>query len=390
MRQRPDNVLSRREFIQRCAIYGIGAAIGATRISSAFSPSQEDALQYPLSSLKEAAYWEPLDNGRVRCRLCPNMCECAEGEITRCRTRINRNGKLYSAIYGKPCVLCVDPLSKTPLYHADPGANAVGTATAGCNLTCKYCQNWDISQVGPWKTKNMDISPEQLIEKIKDRGVEWVVFSYTEPVAYYEYAIDIAKLAKRNDIHVAVATAGFISAPPLAELIKYTDAFSVTIKGYSDKFCREICGCKLEDVMRTVQTISKSKCWLEVVTLIVPGLNDDMDGLQRLAYSIVKLNRDIPFHFLRFSPAYKLKNLPLTPVNVLEKARRIALAEGIKFVYINMPGHPAANTYCPSCSRALIERSGFAVVRNDLKKDRCPACSCRIPGFMLSENITKI
>jgi len=335
----------------------------------------------PTDELREAAFWEPLPDGRVRCKTCPNLCERGDGEVTLCKTRVNRNGRLYTLTYGKPCVLVVDPLSKNPLYHVDPGQSAIGTATAGCNLVCKYCQNWDIAQVGPWRTKNMDATPQQLVAKVKDRGLRWLTFSYTEPVACLEYALETARLARQSGIRIAVCTAGYICDEPLQELMKYTDAFSVTLKGYTETFYREVCGCALDDVWQTIRTIARSKRWMEVAVLIVPGMNDEDQGFRSIARSLARLDPDIPLHFLRFSPAYKLKNLQPTPLKTLERAHAVAVQEGVKHAYLDLSGHRASATYCSRCKQALITRAGFAVIRNDLRRGCCPTCRTRLPGF---------
>jgi len=281
-------------------------------------------------------------------------------------------------------VIYVDALEKNPLYHVAPGSNALATATAGCNLTCTYCQNWDIAQVGPDKTRNMDLSPDALVGKAAERGVKWLTFSYTEPVAYYEYALDAARIARQQGLKVAVVTAGYINPKPLEKLMEISDAFSVTLKGYSQEFYQNVCGGNLETVWQTLRTLAGSGKWLEVVTLIVPGMNDEEQGLRKLARMLAQLNRDIPMHYLRFSPAYKLKHLPQTPVKTLERASQLARQEGLRYVYLsNLPGHSGAHTVCPSCSRTLIERVGFKVLRNQVKNGCCPACRFAIPGINL-------
>jgi pyruvate formate lyase activating enzyme len=303
-----------------------------------------------------------------------------EGGTTRCRTRICRGGKLYTLTYGRPCLAREDPLAKNPLYHVEPGASAVGVATAGCNLSCSYCQNWEISQSGPGETKNMDLSPAALVSKAVERGLKWLTFSYTEPVAYLEYMVDAAREAKKAGVKVAVATAGYVCAKPLAEMIRCADAFSVTYKGHSEQFYRDVCGCTMQPVRDTLSALAKSGVWMEVAILVVPGLNDREDALRPMARYVAGLGRDIPVHFLRFSPAYRLQNLPPTPVRALEDARAIAIAEGIRFAYVDLPGHPAANTLCPGCGKAVIERAGFKVIHNRVAGGRCSACGARIAG----------
>jgi pyruvate formate lyase activating enzyme len=284
--------------------------------------------------------------------------------------------------YGKPCVVFTDPLEKNPLYHVDPGQQAIGIGTAGCNLSCTYCQNWAFSQVGPWQTDNMDLSPKGLVEKVRERGLRWITFSYTEPVAYYEYALAAARLAQDAGIRVAVVTAGYICKEPLHELIRYSDAFSVTLKGYSNQFYEKTIGCPLEAVWDTIVEIAHAGKWMEIVNLVVPTLNDDLEGIRSIARATTKLNPDIPLHFLRFAPAYRLKHLPPTPVKTLEQARETALDVGLRYVYLsNLPGHDQANTCCPSCGSRLIERVGFNVLNCRIQNGHCPDCGTAIPGM---------
>jgi pyruvate formate lyase activating enzyme len=331
---------------------------------------------------REALFWEPVEGGKARCLTCPNRCLREEGGVTACHTRINRGGKLLTLTYGRPCEINQDSLAKNPLYHVDPGAEAIGIATAGCNLTCKYCQNFAISQVGPDQTKNFDLTPEQVAQKAAERKLKWITFSYTEPVAYLEYLVDTAKAASKAGLRVAAATAGFICEEPLKELIRHVDAFSVTLKGYTPEFYRDVCGCNLDDVQKSIATIAASGKWMEVVTLIVPGMNDEDKGIQWIARAVAKVNRDIPLHFLRFEPQYKLKHLPRTPIATLEKARELALKEGLNYVYLDLSGHQASNTACARCGKVLIERAaGFSVIANRVRNGKCPQCSTRIPGL---------
>lgn len=374
---------ARREFLGNMTACGLCLA-GILPVSAgAALAGKGEATGSRTEGLKEAYFSESLGNGKTRCLTCPNMCVRDDGEVTFCNTRINKGGRLYSLTYSKPCLLNVDNIAKNPLYHVDPGASALGVATAGCNLRCKYCQNWEISQVGPDKTKNMDLSPLQLIEKVKEKKLKWITFSYTEPVAYFEYALDTAKLAKGKGLNVAICTAGNICDKPLAELIRYADAFSVTMKGYSEDFYRDVASCSFKDVWRSINSIQKARKWIEVVTLIVPGVNDDMDGIKKIASGLAGISRDIPLHFLRFAPAFKMRNLPATPVQTLEKAHETAKKAGLKYVYIDLSGHRNNTVYCAACGKALIERTGFAVVGNELRKGKCSACSATLPGLML-------
>lgn len=357
-----------------------GAVVCCAGATSGFAKPRTFRRRSRMKPTREAMFWKQLGNGRVQCTICPNQCTVREGESTFCNSRINYDGKLQSLTYSRPCMLSIDSLAKNPLYHVDPGQDAIGIATAGCNLTCKYCQNWDISQTGPWKTRNMDVSPANLIAKVKKRNLRWITFSYTEPTAYFEYALDVARLAKNSGIHVAICTAGYINERPLRELMKYTDAFSVTLKGYDKDFYRDVCGCDLAVVWKSIKTIAQSDCWMEVVNLVVPGLNDETEGLRSIARSLAGLDKEIPLHFLRFSPAFKLKHLQPTPVKTLERAHKVAREEGLHHVYIDLSGHASSRTICSRCGVVLIERAGFKVISNRLRNGRCPKCHKSLPG----------
>ncbi len=374
---------TRRRFLRLCAATGLA---GASAVVAGERGEVRRRMSAPdAAGLKEALFWKPLPGGRTRCLTCPNHCERGEGGISACHTRVTRNGRLFTLTYGRPCELQPDPLAKNPLYHVDPGADALGVATAGCNLTCTYCQNWTISQVGPDRTRHFDVSPEQVVEKAKARNLRWITFSYTEPVAYLEYLLDTARVAASAGLRIAVVTAGYVCPDPLNELIRHTDAFSVTLKGATSEFYREVCGANLQDVVRSLRAITTSGKWLEVVCLVVPGLNDSDRDLRSVASTVARMNRDIPLHFLRFEPAYKLRHLPRTPLATLERARALARSEGVRYVYLDLAGHEAANTVCPRCGKTLLERAaGFSVIANRLRGGKCPQCSTRLPGLFLS------
>lgn len=376
---------SRRQFMTACAA---GAFAASMPVNPAFAAKKEKyrtIKSIAMGQLKEARYWQPVPGKKlVRCTLCPNLCERGEDEVTACHTRIVKNGKLYTMVYSKPCVLSQDPLLKNPLYHVDPGATSIGTATAGCNLKCKYCQNWDVSQVGPEKTENIGMSPSGLVEAAKKRGHKWLTFSYTEPTVYYEYALEAAQLAKKNRLKVAISTAGFITEKPLLELCKYVDAFSITLKGATDEFYRDVCKANLNDILKSINIIAKSRKWMEVVYLIVPKLNDDTESFERTARFVGKLNpmKTVPLHFLRFTPMYLLRNLPPTPMDTMDRAYETAKKAGLKYVYVDVSGHKASSTYCTRCKKTILQRSGMKVVYNDLKKGgRCKHCGTKLPGI---------
>lgn len=240
-----------------------------------------------------------------------------------------------------------------------------------------------MSQVGPEKTRNFELTAREVVKKAMENNCQSILFTYTEPVIFYEYMLDIAKEARREGIKTAVVTAGYINPDPLRELSKFVDAFAVTLKAFDEKFYREVVGGELKPVMRTLEILKEEKVWFEIITLIVPTLNDDMDSLRKMFHWIRwNLGRDVPLHLARFFPAYKLENLPSTPISTLEEARELALSVGLKYVYLgNVPGHQANNTYCPGCRKTIVERVGFIVLRNHIERGRCKFCRHSIRGI---------
>lgn len=323
----------------------------------------------------------------VRCNLCPHHCMIADGERGTCRVRENQGGRLYSMVYGNPCAVHVDPIEKKPFFHFLPGAAAFSIATAGCNLRCLYCQNWSISQSPPEETENIDLAPEYVVRYAKEAGAPVIAYTYSEPTAFYEYMLATAQLARKADIRSAVISAGFIDPEPLRELCKAVDAIKVDLKGYDEGFYREVCGAELGPVLDAIRVIHESGVHLEIVNLVVPTLNDDPRQLRLLARWVAnELSPDVPLHFSRFYPQYKLTNLPPTPVESVDGAREIAREEGVKFVYVgNVPGDPGNNTYCPSCGRVIIGREGFSVTEMHLRGSTCGYCGTQIPGVWWPE-----
>jgi pyruvate formate lyase activating enzyme len=318
----------------------------------------------------------------VQCGLCPHRCIIADGERGTCRVRENRGGRLYSMVYGNPCAVHLDPIEKKPLYHFLPTAGAFSLATAGCNLRCLYCQNWSISQVPPEDTQNIDLPPEEVVYYAQTYKAPVIAYTYSEPIIFYEYMLATAQLARQAGLRSVVISAGFINPEPLQELCAAVDAIKIDLKGHDETFYREVCEAELAPVLETIQTIYKSGTHLELVNLVVPTLNDNLDQLRALARWVAQeLSPDIPLHFSRFHPQYKLTNLPPTPIERLEQAREIAMEEGVRFVYVgNVPGHPANNTYCPACGKPIIVREGFAVREYHLQGGVCAHCGESIPG----------
>ncbi|MCS7282632.1 MAG: AmmeMemoRadiSam system radical SAM enzyme [Anaerolineae bacterium] len=323
----------------------------------------------------------------VRCNLCPHRCFIPEGQRGRCRVRENRGGRLFSMVYGNPCAVHVDPIEKKPFYHFLPAAATFSLATAGCNLRCLYCQNWEISQVPPEETKNYDLPPERIVYHALDLGAPVIAYTYTEPIVFYEYMLETARQAREAGLKNVVISAGFINPEPLRALCAAVDAIKIDLKGYDEDFYRKICQAELRPVLEAIRVIHESGIHLEIVNLVVPTLNDRIDQLRALARWLAReVSPDVPLHFTRFSPAYKLTNLPPTPVETLERAREVALEEGMRFVYVgNVWGHSGSHTYCPRCGEAVILREGFAVRAYHIRKGACAYCGEPIPGVWWPE-----
>ena len=318
----------------------------------------------------------------VQCNLCPHRCIIADGERGHCRVRENRGGRLYSVVYGNPCAVHVDPIEKKPFYHFLPSVPAFSLATAGCNLRCLYCQNWTLSQVPPESTQNVDLPPEAVVRYAQETGAPVIAYTYSEPTVFYEYMLATARLAREVGLRSVVISAGFINPDPLRELCQVVDAIKIDLKGYDEDFYRQVCGGELGPVLESIRTIFESGVHLEIVNLVVPTLNDDLDQLRALSHWVAHdLSPDVPLHFSRFHPQYKLTNLPPTPVETLEKARDTALEAGVRFVYVgNVPGHEGNHTYCPACGETLVVREGFAVQEYHLQSGACAYCGEPIPG----------
>jgi len=318
----------------------------------------------------------------VKCQLCPKGCVISEGHRGDCRVRENRGGKLYTMVYGNPCAVHVDPIEKKPFYHFYPTAAAFSIATAGCNLHCLYCQNWSISQSPPEETENVDLPPEQVVAMALQTRSPVIAYTYAEPTVFYEYMLDTARLGRESGLKSVVVSAGYFNPEPLKELCQAVDAIKIDLKGFNRDFYRKVCFATLDPVLETIRIIHESGIHLEIVNLVVPSLNDNEDELREMARWIVdNVGPDVPIHYSRFYPQYKLTNLPPTPVEKLERARQIALDAGIRYAYVgNVPGHPGDNTYCHHCGQMIIQRQGFAVVAYHIKDGKCEFCGQAIPG----------
>ena len=330
---------------------------------------------------KDALYWTSTSHG-PKCLLCPHECVIGEGKAGLCHSRVNHRGKIYSIAYGNPCAINVDPIEKKPFNHFLPGSKAFSIGTAGCNLACLNCQNWTISQASPTETRNYDLMPDKLIEQALVMKCESIAYTYSEPIIFYEYALDSARLARQAGLCNVLVTAGYINTEPLLEWCKYIDAASVNLKSFDPDIYRKLNRASLDPVLNTLKILAKEGVWLEIIKLVVPDWTDNLDMIKRMCDWLVENEfSNYPIHFDRFHPDYKLTQLSATPIGVLIQARDIAHASGMKHVYIgNVPGLDAQNTVCLKCKQVVVERRGFIVVKNELVKGCCPKCGDKIAG----------
>jgi len=331
----------------------------------------------------EALHYQKLSGNTVQCAICPNRCTLAEGEVGDCNNRKNIDGKLYTLVYGQPCALTVDPIEKGPMFHMKPGMRTLALGTAGCNLKCKNCQNWQFTQVGPEETENYRLSPQEAINLAHKNNCEAIVFTYNDPIVSYEYVLEMAKLAKKNNLKTIMITAGYINPEPLRELCQYMDAIKIDLKGFTNEFYQQVCRATLQPVLDSIKIIKEEGVWLEIVNLVIPSFNDNSSEIKSMCSWIVdNVGPNVPLHFSRFWHSYKLENMETTPVNTLESAFSIATKAGLNYVYIgNVPGHPKGNTYCPHCGKLLIERIGFlAIGQNNIVNGKCKFCGEKIAG----------
>jgi pyruvate formate lyase activating enzyme len=378
------NSMDRRKFLKGCGRCALLCASTKTLDWLVFlerSPAQH--LEKGLLGRKLSPYFTALPGKIVRCELCPRRCEVAAGERGYCRVRENVDGSYYSLVYGNPCAINVDPIEKKPFFHVLPGSRSFSIATAGCNFSCKFCQNWEISQSRPDDTYNYALSPEEVINSAAEYGCQSIASTYVEPTIFMEYMEDIGRLSEGRGLLKVMHSNGFVNEIPLKNLCRYLDAACIDLKGFSDSYYEDFTEGKLEPVLTTLKRLKQWSIHTEIVTLLVPGKNDQMQQLRSMCRWIRdELSPDVPLHFSRFYPLYKLKSLPPTPVETMEEARRCALEEGLHFVYIgNVPGNEAEHTYCPGCKSRLIERTGFSVQLLELENGKCRNCNHSIPGI---------
>ena len=349
---------------------------------SGFTKLSSGKVSRARLSMKEAEYWEPIENKAVKCNLCPRKCVIPNGYSGKCRTRVNIDGILRTIVYGKPVAVHVDPIEKKPLFHFFPKSKVFSIATAGCNLNCIFCQNWEISQAKPEETRYMNLSPEQVVTEALSSGSKSIAYTYTEPTIFFEYMRDTAKLAKEKGLKNVYITCGYIEEKPLRELCKYIDAANVDLKGFSEKFYEEYTGGKLKPVLRTFKILKEEGVWTELTNLIIPGANDTPQDISNLCeWVVTEIGTEIPVHFSRFFPNFKILDRPPTPLSTLNMAIDIARSFGIKYIYAgNVAGNKYESTYCHSCGKKIIERRGYLISEINNKNGKCEFCGTKIPG----------
>lgn len=332
--------------------------------------------------LREAMFYEKLDDGKIRCNICFRRCVVPPGGRGFCRAKENREGEYYSLVYSKPSAVHVDPIEKEPQLHMLPGSDILCFGTAGCNFRCRHCQNWHLSQSNPEDLDYYQLPPEKVIELAIAEKTPTISFTYNEPTVFYEYVYDIAVLAKKNGLRILWHSNGAMNPEPILALLEYTDAVTIDLKGFTQR-AYENSSAELEPVLRTLKIIKERGVWLEIVNLVIPTINDDPEDIKRMCEWIKEnLDCEVPLHFSRFFPNYKLLQLPPTPIETLEMAHRIAKDVGLHYVTIgNVPGHKYNSTFCPKCGKMLIQRTRFEVLENNIVKGRCKFCNHKIPGI---------
>lgn len=329
---------------------------------------------------KEATYYHPTEWG-VACDLCPNECNLKDGQYGLCHSRTNHHGKLYSVVYGKPCAIAVDPIEKKPLLHFYPGSKCLSIACTGCNLACRNCQNWEISQAKPTEVRHMDLPPEKIIEQCKKQKINILAFTYTEPLTYFEYVYDTFALAKQNGIKTVLVSAGYVNEEPIKKLTTVLDAANIDLKSFSDELYRQINHAHLQPVLNTLLACKEANVWLEITNLLIPNVNTDEMLIRTMCRWLVKHGfADTPLHFSRFFPQYQMENAYPTPIQDMWKAKEIAEREGMHYVYLgNVTEADGENTYCAHCHRLLIKRESYHVEKDTII-DKCPFCGSKISG----------
>jgi pyruvate formate lyase activating enzyme len=336
-----------------------------------------------MTEYKVADWWKPVENGKLLCTLCPRYCTIGEGQPGFCFIRQNHGGTLYSLGYGKPSGFGLDPVEKKPLNHFYPGTQILSFGTAGCNLGCKFCQNWSISKAKLDDVNALTASPEDVVRLAKKYKAPSIAYTYNDPTIFGEYVIDISRIAREEGIKSVMVTAGYIDKEARKDVYKYIDAANVDLKGFTERFYQKQTLSHLADVLDTLVWLkNETDVWFEITTLLIPGENDSSEEIKKeCAWILENLGESVPLHFTAFHPDFKMRDKDNTPPETLTNARNIAIQSGIKFCYTgNVYNRKGQTTYCPGCNLPLIERDWHSVRKNILIKGSCPSCKTKIPG----------
>jgi pyruvate formate lyase activating enzyme len=332
---------------------------------------------------KEALLYEKLKDKLVHCYLCSHHCKIAEGKFGFCGVRQNIGGVLYTHVYGQPCALHVDPIEKKPLYHFFPGSFSFSIATIGCNFRCGFCQNWEISQArikDGIELGKEAVSPEEIVREAIKNNCKSISYTYTEPTIFFEYAYEIAKLAKARGLYNNFVTNGYMTEECLQAIKPYLDAANVDLKFFKDNSYRKVCAAGLEPVLASIKLMQELGIWVEITTLIVPGENDSEEELGNIAKFIASVDKNMPWHVSRFHPDYKFTDYKATPEATLKKAEELGHQAGLGYIYVGNVFGWGNDTYCPSCKKLLIKREVFSVLENNIKLGKCSFCNAGVPG----------
>lgn len=332
--------------------------------------------------MKEAMLYEKIADGKAKCHLCNHYCTIPPGKRGICAVRENRDGTLYTLVYGKVIARHIDPIEKKPLFHFYPGSRSYSIATVGCNFRCLHCQNYEISQypkIHP-DIPGEDMTPEQVVKEAELTGCKSISYTYTEPTIFFEFAYDCARLAREKGIKNVFVSNGYTSPEATRLIAPYLDGNNIDLKG-DDNFYKRVAGARLQPVLDTIKLMKELGVWVEITTLIIPTYNDSEEFLKWTAEFVKSIDPAMPWHVTQFYPTYKLTDQPRTPIKTLRMARDIGLKAGLKYVYEgNVPGEGGENTYCPSCGEMLIERFGFSLTAVKIKNSKCSKCGTHIDG----------
>ena len=337
----------------------------------------------------EARWWEPMENGKIHCYLCPRHCHIGEGQTGFCFIRKVEDGRLLQLGYGRPAAIQIDPVEKKPLNHFFPGTKIFSMGTAGCNMGCFFCQNWDISKAKSDQVNAADLTPEQVVTTAAGYGCPHLAFTYNEPTIWGEYVIDIAKVAHERGLNTVMVTNGYITREAFFDVYQHIDAANVDLKAFTENFYSKITLTHIEPVLQVLKWLRhETDVWFEMTNLMIPTLNDGGDEVKQLCDWVLKnLGDDVPLHFTAFHPDFKLRDKPNTPPETLHRARSIAMEMGLKFVYEGNIFSDGANTICPGCKRTIVRRSWHSIVTNKLQQGACGYCGTVIPGVFTQQQV---